>query len=133
MRGRSPASAGRGFRSLSSPARVLVIYQFGGGVGFFMLLPFLASYLSDDLGYGVALVGLILGLRSLSQHGLYLVGGSAADRVGCRPMIIVGCALRAVAFGLFAVVTSLPGIVAATILTGVAGALFGPAVQLFDP
>ncbi|WP_214370626.1 MFS transporter [Pseudonocardia sp. H11422] len=120
-----------GFRSLSGPARLLVVNQFGINVGFYMVLPFLATYLTDDLGYGAALVGLVLGVRNLSQQGLFLVGGSAADRLGCRPMIIAGCALRVVAFGCFALFTSLPGIVLAAVLTGVAGALFNPAVRTY--
>lgn len=120
-----------GFRMLSLPARLLVINQFGITLGFYMLLPFLASYMTDELGYGAALVGLVLGVRNLSQQGMFLVGGTAADRLGCRPMIIAGCALRVVSFGLFGLLTSLPGLVAATMLTGLAGALFNPAVRTY--
>ncbi|NMH96178.1 MFS transporter [Pseudonocardia acidicola] len=122
---------GQGFRSLTPAARLLVFNQFGINVGFYMVLPFLASYLRDDLGYGAALVGLVLGVRNLSQQGMFLVGGSAADRLGCRPMIILGCALRVVAFGAFALFTTLPGIVVAAVLTGLAGALFNPAVRTY--
>lgn len=118
------------FRRLSLPARLLVINQFGINVGFYMLLPFLASYMSH-LGYSAAVIGLVLGVRNLSQQGMFLVGGTAADRLGCRPMIIAGCALRVVAFGLFGFATSLPGLVAAVVLTGLAGALFNPAVRTY--
>ncbi|MQA08691.1 MAG: MFS transporter [Pseudonocardiaceae bacterium] len=96
-----------------------------------MLLPFLASYMRDDLGYGAAMIGLVLGVRNLSQQGMFLIGGTAADRLGCRPMIIVGCALRVVSFALFAVLTALPGLLAAAVLTGLAGALFNPAVRTY--
>ncbi len=119
------------FRRLSLPAKLLVINQFGINVGFYMLLPFLAAYMSDNLGYGAATIGLVLGVRNLSQQGMFLVGGTAADRLGCRPMIIVGCALRVVSFALFGLVTSLPGLFAAAVLTGLAGALFNPAVRTY--
>lgn len=119
------------FRQLSLPARLLVINQFGINVGFYMLLPFLASYMSHDLGYGAAVIGLVLGVRNLSQQGMFLVGGTAADRLGCRPMIIAGCALRVLAFALFSFLTSLPGLVVAVVLTGLAGALFNPAVRTY--
>ncbi|RRO17083.1 MFS transporter [Saccharopolyspora rhizosphaerae] len=109
----------------------MVVNQFGINVGFYMLLPFLASYMSHDLGYSAAVVGLVLGVRNLSQQGMFLVGGTAADRIGCRPMIILGCALRVVAFGLFGFLTSLPGLVVAVVLTGLAGALFNPAVRTY--
>ncbi|WP_075845399.1 MFS transporter [Saccharomonospora sp. CUA-673] len=119
------------FRQLSTPARLLVLNQFGINIGFYMLLPFLASYMSTELGYGAAIVGLVLGLRNLSQQGMFLVGGTAADRIGCRPMIILGCGLRVLAFGLFALLTSLPGLIAAVVLTGLAGAFFNPAVRTY--
>ena len=118
------------FRALSVPARLLVVNQFGINVGFYLVLPFLAVYLGG-LGYAAATIGMVLALRNLSQQGLFLVGGSAADRIGTRPMIIAGCALRVVAFGLFGLVQSLPGIVAAAVLTGLAGAAFNPAVRTY--
>ncbi len=73
------------FRALTPAARLLVVNQFGVNVGFYMVVPFLATYLVDDLGYTVALVGAVLGLRTLSQQGLFLVAaprptGSAAAR-----------------------------------------------------
>jgi MFS family permease len=119
------------FRALTPAARLLVVNQFGVNVGFYMVVPFLATYLVDDLGYAAALVGVVLGVRTLSQQGLFLVGGTAADRLGCRPVIVLGCALRVLAFGLFALVTSPVGIMAAAVLTGFAGALFNPAVRTY--
>ncbi len=119
------------FRALTPAARLLVVNQFGINVGFYMVVPFLATYLVDDLGYAAALVGVVLGVRTLSQQGLFLVGGTAADRLGARPVIVLGCALRVLAFGLFALVTSPVGIIAATMLIGFAGALFNPAVRAY--
>ncbi|SFT55151.1 Major Facilitator Superfamily protein [Actinopolyspora lacussalsi subsp. righensis] len=123
--------SGTTFRGLSPAARLLVVNQFGITLGFYMLLPFLASYMSGQLGYGAAVIGLVLGIRNLSQQGMFLVGGTAADRLGCRPMIITGCALRVVAFGSFGLFTSLPGLIVAAVLTGLAGALFNPAVRTY--
>ncbi|MEV0081666.1 MFS transporter [Saccharopolyspora sp. NPDC050642] len=119
-----------GFRRLSPAARLLVVNQFGINVGFYMLLPFLAAHMAG-LGYGAAVIGLVLGIRNLSQQGMFLAGGTASDRLGCRPMIIAGSALRVASFGLFGVFTSLPGLVAAAVLTGLAGALFNPAVRTY--
>lgn len=118
------------FRALSLPARVLVLNQFGGNAGFFMLVPFLAAYLTG-LGYSAATVGLVLALRNLSQQGLFLVGGSLGDRLGYRPVMLVGAGMRVGGFGLFAAVDTLAGLVAAAVLTGVAGALFIPALRAY--
>lgn len=130
-RHRPSAVIGGGFRSLTPAARLLVINQFGVNLGFYMVLPFLAGYLREDLGLAAVLVGLLLGLRTLSQQGLFLLGGTAADWLGPRRMIIAGCGLRVVGFGLFAVGTTVPAVVAGTVLSGVAGALFNPAVRAF--
>lgn len=111
--------------------RLLIVNLFGINLGFFMVLPFLAAHLRDNLGFATALVGTILGLRTLSQQGLYVVGGTAADRLDLRWMIMLGCGLRVVAFALFAVVTSPAGIIAATVITGIAGAIFAPASQTY--
>ena len=53
--------------------------------------------------------------------------GALADRLGHRRAIATGVLVRAVGFGLFAVVDSVPGLVVASILAGLGGSLFHPA------
>ncbi|MFF9765473.1 MFS transporter [Streptomyces sp. NPDC014636] len=113
------------------PARLLMVNQFAINLGFYMLMPYLADHLAHGLGLAAWAVGLVLGVRNFSQQGMFLVGGTLADRYGCKPMILTGCALRSVAFGLLAVASSLPALVAASALTGLAGALFNPAVRAY--
>lgn len=117
--------------SFDRPARLLMVNQFAINLGFYMLMPYLADHLAHGLGLAAWAVGLVLGVRNLSQQGMFLVGGTLADRYGCKPMILAGCALRSVAFGLLAVADSLPALVAASALTGLAGALFNPAVRAY--
>jgi len=76
-------------------------------------------------------IGVVLGARTLSQQGLFLVGGTASDRLGPRTAILAGCALRTVGFGLFAIGESLTVVLAASVLSGLAGALFNPAVRAY--
>ncbi|MFC9360652.1 MDR family MFS transporter [Rhodococcus sp. NPDC057014] len=109
--------------------RLLVLTQLAFNVGFFMVLPYLSVYLSDDLGLRAAFVGAVLGLRTFSQQGLFFVGGSLADRWGVKPVVVTGCVCRVLGFAGLAMFTSVPGIVVATVLTGFAGALFSPAVE----
>ncbi|MCD9872913.1 MDR family MFS transporter [Streptomyces guryensis] len=117
--------------SFDRPARLLMVNQFAINLGFYMLMPYLADHLSHGLGLAAWAVGLVLGVRNLSQQGMFLVGGTLADRYGCKPMILAGCALRTVAFGLLAVAGSLPVLIVASALTGLAGALFNPAVRAY--
>jgi MFS family permease len=118
-------------RSYPAAVRLLLANQFGVNFGFYLVLPYLAAYLTGDLAMSVATVGLVLGVRTLSQQGMTVFGGSAADRLGNRPLIMLGCGLRVIGFGLFALADSLAGILLASVLIGVAGALFSPACRAY--
>ena len=119
----------RDYRSFSPTARLLMVNQLGINTGFYLLMPYLAGHLSGQLRLSAAAVGLVLGARNLSQQGLFAVGGWICDRFGAARPIIAGCALRVVAFGMLALVRTLPALLAASLLTGLAGALFNPAVR----
>ncbi|MFE2045548.1 MFS transporter [Streptomyces sp. NPDC059477] len=111
--------------------RLLLVNQLGVNIGFYLLVPYLATHLTENLGMSAAVVGVVLGVRNLGQQGLFLIGGSAADRLGARGVIITGCALRTVGFALFALGDGLPVLLAASVLSGLAGALFNPAVRAY--
>ncbi|GAA3196889.1 MFS transporter [Nonomuraea roseoviolacea] len=119
----------RRFASFGPGVRLLMVNQLAINIGFYMLMPYLAGHLADGLGLAAWTVGLVLGVRNLSQQGLFLLGGTLADRLGHRPVIIAGCLLRTVAFALLGVADALPALVAASAMTGFAGALFNPAVR----
>lgn len=119
------------FRSFGRPIQVILINLLLTNVGFYMIIPFMAGYLAGDLGLELWLVGLILGVRTLSQQGMSLVGGSLADWIGYKPAIVVGCVLRVVSFALFGLVESPAGLIVATALIGLGGALFMPAVRAY--
>ena len=121
----------RQLRSLPGSVQLLVVNQFGINLGFYMLMPYLANHLSTGLGMAAWTVGLVLGVRTLSQQGLFLLGGALADRLGYKPMIIAGCALRTVGFALLGVVDTLPALLVASVATGLAGALFNPSVRAY--
>lgn len=119
------------FRSFDRPSRMLMVNQFGINLGFYMLMPYLANYLAGPLGLAAWAVGLVLGVRNFSQQGMFIVGGTLADRLGYKPLIVAGCLLRTVGFGLLVVAHSLPVVLVASAATGFAGALFNPAVRAY--
>lgn len=119
------------FRSFGWPSRLLMINQFGINLGFFMLMPYLAGYLAGPLGLAAWAVGLVLGVRNFSQQGMFIVGGTLADRLGYKPLIVAGCLLRTAGFGLLVFAHSLPAVLIASAATGFAGALFNPAVRAY--
>ncbi|MFE6738448.1 MFS transporter [Streptomyces tubercidicus] len=119
------------FRSYERSARLLMVNQFTINLGFYMLMPYLAAHLSGTLGLAGWLVGLVLGVRNFSQQGMFLVGGALADRFGYKPLIVAGCVLRTLGFATLGLVDSLSALLAASAATGLAGALFNPAVRAY--
>lgn len=119
------------FRSFDRSVRLLLLNQFSINVGFYMLMPYLASHLSVTLALAGWAVGLVLGVRNFAQQGMFLIGGTLADRLGYKPLIVAGCALRTGGFALLGLVDGLPALVIASAATGFAGALFNPAVRAY--
>ncbi|WP_411097837.1 MDR family MFS transporter [Streptomyces sp. 020-2-3H-GM] len=109
--------------------RLLTATQFAFNIGFYAVLPYLATHLGSGLGMAGWLVGLVLGLRTFSQQGLFVVGGALTDRYGPRPVVLAGCALRIAGFGWLAFAGSTATVIAAVLLIGFAAALFSPAVE----
>ncbi|MFD7030055.1 MFS transporter [Streptomyces sp. NPDC059917] len=119
------------YRSFDSTVRLLLVNQLSINLGFYMLMPYLAAHLSGGLALAAWAVGLILGVRNLSQQGMFLIGGMLADRLGFKPLIVAGCTLRTVGFAALAFADTLPALLAASAATGLAGALFNPAVRAY--
>ncbi|MFK4067205.1 MDR family MFS transporter [Streptomyces sp. NPDC029674] len=119
------------FRSYDRSVQLLLANQFTINLGFYMLMPYLAQHLSGTLGLAGWLVGLVLGVRNFSQQGMFLVGGTLADRFGYKPLIVAGCVLRTVGFATLGLVDSVPALLIASAATGFAGALFNPAVRAY--
>ncbi|TDS86402.1 MFS transporter [Nesterenkonia aurantiaca] len=102
-------------------------------LGFYAVVPFIAIVLAEDFALGGAAVGLVLGVRTAAQQGMFLLGGILADRYGARSLILTGCAVRAAGFGTLAASVSwqhsLTIFILGTVLTGLGGALFSPALN----
>ncbi|WP_371776991.1 MFS transporter [Streptomyces sp. NBC_01438] len=109
--------------------RLLTTTQFAFNIGFYAVLPYLATHLGTGLGMAGWLVGLVLGLRTFSQQGLFVIGGALTDRYGPRPVVLAGCVLRIAGFGWLAFAGSTATVIGAVLLTGLAAALFSPAVE----
>lgn len=118
-------------RSFDRSVQLLLANQFTINLGFYMLMPYLAQHLAGTVGLAGWLVGLVLGVRNFSQQGMFLLGGTLADRWGYKPLIVAGCLLRTVGFAALGLVNSLPALLVASAATGLAGALFNPAVRAY--
>lgn len=119
------------FRSFDRPVQVAILNMLANNVGFYMLVPFLAGYMANGLGLALWVVGLVLGIRVLSQQGMSLFGGSIGDWLGYKQAIVAGCIVRTVAFALFGFVDGPVGMAVGAILTGLGGALLSPSVKAY--
>ncbi|GGS09159.1 MFS transporter [Streptomyces aureoverticillatus] len=126
---RAPVARARLLRTLPALPRLLIVTQCAFNIGFFAVLPYLADHLGGALGLAGWLVGLVLGLRTFSQQGLFVVGGALTDRYGPRPVVLAGCALRVAGFVWLAFAGATWSVVGSVLLVGFAAALFSPAVE----
>ncbi|MDT0542677.1 MFS transporter [Streptomyces lonegramiae] len=132
---RTPAATARTWRRcpglppLPPLLRLLIWTQLAFNIGFYAVLPFLAEHLGTAIGMAGWLVGLVLGLRTFSQQGLFVVGGALADRYGIRPVVLAGCALRIAGFAWLGWAERTWAVIGAVLLIGFAAALFSPAVE----
>ena len=108
---------------------VLLGSQFVFNIGFYAVVPFLAIFLRDDMLLSGGTIGLILGLRTFSQQGMFILGGALSDRYGARSVILCGCVVRVAGYLLLALGDSLSPIILGACLTGIGGALFSPSIE----
>ncbi|WP_030247516.1 MULTISPECIES: MDR family MFS transporter [unclassified Streptomyces] len=117
------------WRELSPLLRLLILTQLAFNIGFFAVLPFLAEHLGTAIGMAGWLVGFVLGLRTFSQQGLFVVGGWLVDRCGVRPVVLAGCVLRIAGFAWLGYAEATWAVIGAVLVIGFAAALFSPAVE----
>ncbi|MGA5895671.1 MDR family MFS transporter [Streptomyces venetus] len=122
-------STWRLWKRLSPLLRLLILTQLAFNIGFYAVLPFLAEHLGTAIGMAGWLVGFVLGLRTFSQQGLFVVGGWLVDRWGVRPVVLAGCVLRIAGFAWLGYAEATWSVIGAVLVIGFAAALFSPAVE----
>lgn len=108
---------------------LLLSTQLVFNIGFYAVVPFLALVMTEDLGLGAAAVGIVLGARTFSQQGMFLLGGVIADHWGPRRSILTGCIIRAAGYLGLATSDDFWPFLLSAVLTGIGGAFFSPAVE----
>ena len=78
----------------------------------FVVLPVLATYGQDLAGATPALIGLAIGAYGLTQAILQIPFGTISDRIGRRPVIVVGLLIFAAGAALAANADSIWGVIA---------------------
>lgn len=91
-------------------------------LGLFMVLPVLALYATDYSGSNTLLIGLALGVYGITQGLLQIPFGLVSDRIGRKPVILVGMLLFLLGSLIAATADSISGIILGRALQG-AGAV----------
>ncbi|EOA4335624.1 MFS transporter [Klebsiella aerogenes] len=91
-------------------------------LGSFIINPYYAIYVSDNLGYGVAFAGVLVSIKVISQRVFALFGGSMAD---IFPAVYVALAVvggRALSFALLALNANHEILLVSAVMNGIGGA-----------
>jgi DHA1 family tetracycline resistance protein-like MFS transporter len=100
---------------------ILFVTVFIDLVGFGIIIPFLAYYV-ESFGARAAVVGLLMSSYSLAQFLFAPVWGRVSDRVGRRPILLLGLLGSVAGFTLFALAGTLSLLFAGRVLMGIFGA-----------
>ena len=98
-------------------------------LGLFMVMPVMALLAQDFRDYSPLLVGLAIGGYGLTQAALQIPMGMLSDRIGRKPVILIGLALFAIGSGVAAMADSLLWVVVGRFLQGT-GAIAGAVMAL---
>ena len=123
------AGASDGASGASLSRRVILATQLVFNIGFYAVVPFLAVHMADDLALSSQLIGVVLGVRTFCQQGLFFIGGLLAERLGSRWLLLAGCAVRFCGYAAFAFSASFSGMLLGACLTGAGGAMFSPCLE----
>lgn len=115
-------------RAMSKPSLLIIfVTVFIDLIGFGIVMPLLPKYTQSFGAHGIE-IGLIISSFSVMQFAFAPMWGRLSDRIGRRPVILVGNAGSALSYALFGYAGSLTGstalvtILISRILAGVCGA-----------
>lgn len=92
---------------------------------YWMYFPYMALYFSDQFGTKIA--GILMMLPPFIQLVGHLLGGTLADQVGRKKMMMIGAVIQALFFAIFATSTFSWLDYVAYVCIGIGGGLYSPA------
>ena len=117
------------WKQASLNLRLLLSCSFLMALGFYSLVPKLAIHFTQECGWTMTAVGLLLATRQLSGQGLMFLGGVISDRIGWKRTLVLGVLLRGIGFASFAFAQDPAPAFGAAAISGMGGALFDPAYK----
>ena len=105
---------------------ILFVSVFIDLIGFGMVIPFL-SYYAREYGASGATVGAVVGVYSIMQFFFAPIWGRLSDRIGRRPVLLIGLTASCTGYAMFGVARSLGILFASRVIAGAGGATVGTA------
>ncbi|MEX1143396.1 MAG: MFS transporter [Anaerolineales bacterium] len=103
--------------------------SFIDGIGFTLLFPFFALYITQEFGVGMAQAGLVLGTFSISSFVGGIIGGALTDRIGRKKLILFGLIASAITTLSLGLVSEFYLLFPLAIIIGIVADVAGPAHQ----
>lgn len=104
--------------------KAIMIGQFFVMGGFSMVIPLMAVHYVNDLGWAAATIGIILAIRQFFQQSITAFFGVLSDRIGPKPLLVAGMALRVASFIALGYSESFLPVFLASLLIGLSGSMF---------
>lgn len=113
---------------------VLLAVDFIGTFAFTFIEPQMVFYVYDKLGWSTAQFGLVVAAYGVAMFIGQTTLGQLSDRVGRRPVIVVGVLLNTMLYAGLAFLTNFAVIIVVSAVAGLGAALIAPALSaaLFD-
>jgi MFS family permease len=104
-------------KQIARPMVILFAVQFLVMVGFGIVIPIL-PFLITDLGGGALSLGLFMSAYSIMQFFFAPFWGRLSDRIGRRPVLLIGLGGYGVTFFLFGIAGNIPLLITFRALSG---------------
>jgi multidrug resistance protein len=105
-----------------TPLAIIFLITFIDLLGFGIVIPIIPSYAEAGFGAGVVTVGFLVASFSFTQLLFTPLWGRLSDRVGRRPILILGLCLTVISYIMFGLAHSLEMLFISRLLGGVGGA-----------
>lgn len=112
-----------------NPVRVILLSTLVSNIGSYLIIPILGVFLVHERGLSTIAVGTIFANMIITQTVGSLFGGILADRAGANRVLVIGLAIRVVAFPLLIYVDDFFGITLACMLIWLGSGIYVPTAK----
>lgn len=122
----------RDFLRLPSHLKIIVLSSFFMALGSFMVTPFVAVYLHQQVRLNIQLIGFVVALSTFIQFAGGLVGAVIAERIGYKKAMVLALVVRVSGFLTLAYAAAWPALsILAVLVITACSALYMPANKAY--